>query len=91
MAIYDIFAPLYGFLDLIFGWLFKLTKNQELNAMFGILIMAVIISAIITLITSKVVDQVAMKKHKEKMKSYQERLRTAQKKKECKGDKKDSK
>lgn len=88
MGIYDIFAPLYSFLDLIFGWLFKLTKNQEFNTMFGILVMAIIISAIITLITSKVVDQATMKKHKEKMKLYQERLRIAQKKKNVKEMKK---
>lgn len=81
MGIYDIFAPLYGILDLVFGWMFKLTDNQDFNTMFGILAMAIVISSIITIITSKVVDQAAMKKHKEKMKLYQERLRIAQKNK----------
>jgi uncharacterized membrane protein (DUF106 family) len=76
--------PIYQVLDSILGVFFKLSNNDSFNVMFGVLVMAILISAIIVFITSKVVDQREIRKMKEKMSKLQEKAREAQKKNDAK-------
>ncbi|MFQ5815858.1 MAG: EMC3/TMCO1 family protein [Candidatus Hydrothermarchaeaceae archaeon] len=72
--------PIFWVFDNTFGLLFGLFgSNQEANVLFGIFLVSALVSAIIVLITAKVVDQKEMKKLKARMSKVQERLRKAQK------------
>ena len=62
------------------GILFHLTDNYRLNVMLGIMFSAVLISAVILLITKKMVDQEKMRKYKAKIQEYQKKMREAREK-----------
>lgn len=70
-------APIYGIMTAMFGWLFHLTPDRNLNDMLGVFIIAAAISIFITVITGKVVDQKKMKATKARMKEYQEKVKKA--------------
>jgi uncharacterized membrane protein (DUF106 family) len=78
-------ASFYVFLDPVFGVFFHLTGNDQFNAMFGVFIMALILSTMINLVTSRVIDQKEMKRLKKELADYQKTMKEAQKK----GDMKD--
>lgn len=75
---------MYTPLDSVFWILFHLTANSKLNMIFGVMLMSLLVSAIITVITAKVQDQKELKKLKEKMSRLQEKLKVAQKKNDTK-------
>jgi uncharacterized membrane protein (DUF106 family) len=71
-------------MDLIFGIPFHLSGNDRFNVMFGVFVISTLVSAIIVIITSKVIDQKEMKELRSKMAKFQEKARAAQKKKDTK-------
>jgi len=75
---------IYTPLDAVFGIPFHLTANNTFNALFGVFSISILISAIIMVITAKVMDQKEMKKLKEKLAKYQEKVKAAQKKNDTK-------
>jgi uncharacterized membrane protein (DUF106 family) len=71
---------IYQPLDPIFGVFFHLTGNDQFNAMFGVFMMALVLSTMINLVTSRVIDQREMKRLKEELADYQKKIKEAQKK-----------
>ncbi len=67
-----------------FGIFFHLTHNYQLNVMLGVMFCAIIISAIILIITKKMVDQEKMKEYKSKIKKYQQKIKEARAKNDVK-------
>lgn len=82
---------MYTPLDSVFGILFHLTANTNFNMLFGVSVMSILVSVIITVITAKVQDQKELKKLKTKMSKLQEKLKAAQKKNDTKQANKASK
>ncbi len=64
----------------IFGIFFHLTRDYHLNVMLGVALCAVLISAVMILITKKMVDQDKMREYKKKIKEYQKKMREAREK-----------
>ena len=83
-----VFESIYRVTDVLLSPLFHLTSNQEFNILFGVFLVATIVSAIITFVTAKVVDQKEMKRYKELLKKYQDKMVKAQKKGDMKTTKK---
>jgi len=79
-----VLSTLYGFLDLTFGWMFRLTANTKTDMLIGIFGVSLLISLFINAITLKVVDQKDMKEKKKKLKEYQEKFNEATKAKDTK-------
>ncbi|MFQ6135795.1 MAG: EMC3/TMCO1 family protein [Candidatus Hydrothermarchaeales archaeon] len=80
MVFTTIAKPFFGLMDLIFGPFFHLTSNQEINRLFGILIISTIVSFFIMYVTAKVVDQKQMKRYKKRLEEYQKQVNKLQKK-----------
>jgi len=73
-------GPIFLFFDSSLGLFFKLFgSNQKANVVLGVFMVSTMVSTIIVIISSKVVDQKEMKKLKARMSKVQERLRAAQK------------
>jgi len=79
---------IFGATEALLSPLFHLTSNQRFNILFGIFLVSAIVSAIITFVTAKVVDQKEMKRYKELLKKYQDKMVKAQKKGDLKSTKK---
>ncbi len=75
---------MYTPLDSVFGIVFHLTANTKFNMLWGVSVMSLLVSTIITVITAKVQDQKALKKIKTKMSKLQDKLKAAQKKNDTK-------
>ncbi|MDI6654954.1 MAG: EMC3/TMCO1 family protein [Candidatus Hydrothermarchaeota archaeon] len=75
---------LYSIMDATLGIFFNLSGNAKFNLIFGVFVISAIVSAIIVLITARVVDQKEMKELKAKMAKYQEKIKEAQQKKDLK-------
>ncbi|NOZ76559.1 MAG: DUF106 domain-containing protein [Euryarchaeota archaeon] len=73
-------STIYQPLDPVFGVFFHLTGNDQFNAMFGVFVMALLLSTLINVVTSRVIDQKEMKRLKEELAGYQKRMKEAQKK-----------
>ncbi len=72
--------PLFFVFDNTLGLLFGLFgSNQDANVLAGVFLMSGLVSAVITFITAKVVDQNEVKALRAKMSKMQEKLKSAQK------------
>ncbi|MEE8168033.1 MAG: EMC3/TMCO1 family protein [Candidatus Hydrothermarchaeales archaeon] len=81
--------PIFLIFDSTLGLFFHIFRdNQPANVLFGIFVVSAIVSALIVVITAKVIDQKKMKKLKAKMSKIQDKLKEAQKKGDAKEMKK---
>jgi len=77
----SLFSPFYHLLDLLFQRFFNLLPgNEKLSLMLGIYFVSLVIAALTTAVTARVIDQEEMKHNKEMLKEFQERLRKAREK-----------
>ncbi len=73
MSIFDaILNPVYGLLDLVFGWLF------DYGAMYAILVVAIVIGTFLTLVQYLLVDQKELKNIRKETSSFQKEMLAAQ-------------
>ena len=71
-------STFYSFLDPFLGVFFKFTASEHLNSMLGVFFMAVIVSALISLVSAKVIDQKELKALREELSGYQKKMKEAQ-------------
>tara|TARA_B100001971_G_C18243476_1_gene572544 strand:- start:905 stop:1465 length:561 start_codon:yes stop_codon:yes gene_type:complete len=80
----EILSMVYKTVDAFFGPIFHITSDPNLNAILGVMIISILVSAAIVGITSKVVDQNKMKSLKSQVAVYQDDIKKAQKRKDLK-------